>query len=151
MDPTTDTANGSASTNNVKSRSEQMRAQIAAKIEKKDADKGMAAMETLLAERRQHEQAIQQIDLKIKAPRGYVPLEEGIRAKVAAICQRGRVEVGLTVSGDFSNQQDVKVNLPLATAYRRGLEQLETELALPSTPFAASLLASYPEVLSREQ
>ena len=67
MDPTTDTANGSASTNNVKSRSEQMRAQIAAKREKKDADKGMAAMETLLAERRQHEQAIQQIDLKIKA------------------------------------------------------------------------------------
>ena len=71
MDPTNDAANGSASasasTNNVKSRSEQMRAQIAAKLEKKDADKGMAAMETLLAERRQHEQAIQQIDLKIKA------------------------------------------------------------------------------------
>ena len=91
------------------------------------------------------------LDLKIKLPRGYIPLEEGIRAKVAAVCQRGRVDVGLTVSGDFSSQQEVKVNLALAAAYRRGLEQLEEGLELPPIPVAASLLASYPEVFIREQ
>lgn len=91
------------------------------------------------------------LDLKIKVPRGYSSLEEGIRGKVAAFCQRGRVEVSLTVSGDFDDLQEVKVNVPLAASYRQALLRLQGDLGLEPLAISATLLASYPEVLSREQ
>lgn len=91
------------------------------------------------------------LDLKIKLPRGYTPLEDGIRGKVAAVCQRGRIEVLLTVSGDFADLQEVKVNLALASSYRQALLALQNDLGLDPTPLTAQLLASYPEVLGREQ
>lgn len=91
------------------------------------------------------------LDLKIKVPRGYAALEESIRGKVAAVCQRGRVEVALAVNGDFAELQEVKVNLTLAAAYGQALRRLASELNLDPSPVTATLLASYPEVLSREQ
>jgi len=91
------------------------------------------------------------LDLKIKVPRGYSALEESIRGKVAAVCQRGRVEVALAVNGDFAALQEVKVNLTLASAYGQALRRLGAELNLDPSPVTATLLASYPEVLSREQ
>jgi uncharacterized protein (TIGR00255 family) len=90
------------------------------------------------------------LDLKMKLPRGYTPLEDRVRRKVGATCQRGRIELFLSVAGDFSDLQEVKVHLALAAAYKNALQTIaeEFQLSLELTP---QLIASFPEVLLREQ
>ncbi len=90
------------------------------------------------------------LDLKLKVPRGYSSLEEKIRKKVAAIHQRGRVDLFLGVNGDFSDLMEVGVNLDLARGYRDALTTLSQELGVEDGNSAA-LLASYPDVLIYEQ
>jgi len=90
------------------------------------------------------------LDLKIKVPHGYSALEEKIRKKVAAIHQRGRVDLFLGVNGDFSDLMEVKVNLPLARGYRDALETLSREFGVKDGNSAIQL-ASYPDVLSYER
>jgi uncharacterized protein (TIGR00255 family) len=90
------------------------------------------------------------LDLKMKLPRGYSSLEEKIRKKVAKTHQRGRVDLFLSVSGDFSDLQEVKVNLALAGGYRNALQALSDEYGLKSD-ITPQMLATYPDVLSREQ
>ncbi len=90
------------------------------------------------------------LDLKMKLPRGYTPLEERIRRKVGVTCQRGRIELFLSVSGDFADLQEVKVHLALASGYRNALQILAEEFTLP-LEITPQLLASFPEVLNRQQ
>ncbi len=90
------------------------------------------------------------LDLKLKVPRGYSSLEEKIRKKVAAIHQRGRVDLFLGVNGDFSDLMEVRVNLDLARGYRDALTTLSQGLGVEDGNSAA-LLASYPDVLIYEQ
>ncbi|MCP4339336.1 MAG: YicC family protein [Desulfobulbaceae bacterium] len=90
------------------------------------------------------------LDLKMKLPRGYSSLEEKIRKKVAETHLRGRVDLFLSVSGDFSDLQEVKVNLALAGGYRSALQALSDEFGLKSD-ITPQMLATYPDVLTREQ
>ncbi|MFH0784842.1 MAG: YicC/YloC family endoribonuclease [Pseudomonadota bacterium] len=90
------------------------------------------------------------LDLKMKLPRGYASLEEQLRRKVSTACQRGRIELFLSVNGDFSDLQQVKVHLALASGYRNALQALADEFILP-LEITPQLLASFPEVLVREQ
>lgn len=90
------------------------------------------------------------LDLKMKLPRGYSSLEEKIRKKVASLHLRGRVDFFFSVSGDFSDLQEVKVNIALASEYHNALLKIAGELDLldDMTP---ALIAAYPDVLVREQ
>jgi len=90
------------------------------------------------------------LDLKMKLPRGYTPLEEKVRKMVGEICLRGRVDLFLTVAGDFSDLQEVRVNRSLARGYFDALQSLAEEFSL-DCPLTAQNLAEYPEVLVREQ
>jgi uncharacterized protein (TIGR00255 family) len=90
------------------------------------------------------------LDLKMKLPRGYALLEEKIRKKVAEKYLRGRVDLFLSVSGDFSDLQEVKVNLALAGGYRNALQILSEEFELENE-ITPQILATYPDVLIREQ
>ncbi len=90
------------------------------------------------------------LDLKIKLPRGYAALEERIRNKVSEVQFRGRVELYLGVSGDFTDLQEVKVNMNLAEAYHDALARLAERFSL-SDKVALSSLVSFPEVIVREQ
>jgi len=90
------------------------------------------------------------LDLKMKVPKGYSALEEKIRKKVAAMHQRGRVDLFLGVNGDFSDLMEVKVNLDLARGYRDALNTLSKELGVEDGNSAA-LLASYPDVVVYEK
>ncbi len=89
-------------------------------------------------------------DLKMKLPRGYAALEEKIRKKAAHFFLRGRIDLLLTVSGDFSDLQEVRVNLPLADGYKNALSKIAEKFAIDDT-ISLSILASYPDVLVREQ
>lgn len=90
------------------------------------------------------------LDLKIKLPRRYAQLEERIKQKISSCHQRGRVDLLLSVSGDFSDQQKVSVNLGLAREYHDALSQLTDELSLDGSGKLA-LLAHYPDIIVREQ
>lgn len=90
------------------------------------------------------------LDLKTKLPRGYMSLEERIRKIVSEYHQRGRVDLVLSVSGDFSDLLHVKVNLGLAANYRDALRTIANEFDLDDN-VSTSLLAAYPEVMIREQ
>lgn len=90
------------------------------------------------------------LDLKMKLPRGYNPLEENVRKKVSGLHVRGRVDLFLSVSGDFSDLQEVKVNTDLAEDYHNALKTLAESFHLP-LELSASNLASFPEVVTREQ
>lgn len=90
------------------------------------------------------------LDLKMKLPRGYSPLEEKIRKMVAETHLRGRVDLILTVSGDFSDLQEVTVNMVLAGGYRDALRALSEKFSLAGE-ITPQILAAFPDVLIREQ
>ncbi len=90
------------------------------------------------------------LDLKMKLPRGYAALEDRIRKLVSGVFLRGRIDLQLTVSGDFSDLQEVRVNVPLARGYRDAFSELAGELGIEDA-ISLSLFASYPDVLVREQ
>ncbi len=90
------------------------------------------------------------LDVKMKVPRGYSSLEEKIRKKVADTFLRGRVDLYLSVSGDFSDMQEVKVNYTMAAGYRNALQALSEEFGLENE-ITPQVLAAYPDVLVREQ
>ncbi len=90
------------------------------------------------------------LDLKLKLPKGYCPLEERIRSMITASLQRGRVDFAVNVGGDFSDLTTVKVNLGLAGAYQKALSEIAQDLKVEGG-INLNLLASFPEVLAREQ
>ena len=90
------------------------------------------------------------LDLKIKLPKGYAGLQEKVRKCLAAVLVRGRVDVTLSVSGDFSDLQEIEANHVLACTYRDALAKLADQLDLPDDTSLVRL-ASYPDVLVLNQ
>lgn len=90
------------------------------------------------------------LDLKMKLPRGYASLEDSIRKQVSATHLRGRVDLYLSVSGDFSDLQQIKINRALAKGYMDALTTLAENFDLP-TEITPELLASFSDVIVREQ
>ncbi len=90
------------------------------------------------------------LDVKMKLPKGYSSFEDRVRKLISSWHQRGRVDLVLTVSGDSSEMQQVKVNLELAKNYHQALCEISSSLQLPDA-ISPALIASYPEVLIREQ
>ncbi len=90
------------------------------------------------------------LDLKMKLPKGYAGLEERVRKSLTAMFTRGRVDVTLTVSGDFSDLQEIEANTSLALTYRDSLAKLGEQLGLANDT-SLSRLASYPDVLQLNQ
>ena len=90
------------------------------------------------------------LDVKLKLPKGYLPLEDRIRKLVSEHHQRGRVDLVLTVSGDFSDLVQLKVNKDLALRYKNIIAELAENLDVDEA-LSATQLVSYPDVVVREQ
>lgn len=90
------------------------------------------------------------LDAKIKVPRDYSMLEDPIRKLISAFHQRGRVDLSLTVAGDFSDLVDVRVNTGVARAYKDSLVNLAETLGIESD-LSLAQFAQLPDVLVREQ
>ncbi len=90
------------------------------------------------------------LDLKIRLPKGYAGLEERVRKTLATVLVRGRVDVALCVTGDFSDLQEVEANSGLALTYQDALQKLATTLNI-SNNTTLSHIASYPDVLVLNQ
>ncbi len=90
------------------------------------------------------------LDAKIKLPRNYAALEDLIRKKISNFHQRGRVDLIVSVSGDFSDLVKIGIDVNLARTYRDRLDELASELNLKSQT-ELSLLINLPDVVTREQ
>ncbi|PID76736.1 MAG: YicC family protein [Deltaproteobacteria bacterium] len=90
------------------------------------------------------------LDFRCRLPRGYHGIEDRIRKKVEEFHQRGRVELNLTVSGDFTDLLNLKVNGQLAAWYKKSLEEMADELDLDCR-LSAMDIGSFPEVIISEQ
>lgn len=90
------------------------------------------------------------LDLKIKLPKAYAGLEKQAREMVSKTLQRGRVDVALTVTGDFSDLQSIDINSQLAHTYRDALTSLSQSTGLDDNT-SLSQLASYPDVMRLSQ
>ncbi len=90
------------------------------------------------------------LDAKIKVPRDYSVLEDPIRKMISAFHNRGRVDLSLSVTGDFSDLVDVRINREVAAAYQKSLTALADLLGIEAD-LSLSLFAQLPDVLVREQ
>lgn len=90
------------------------------------------------------------LDLKIKLPKGYAGLEERVRKCLTAVLVRGRVDVALSVSGDFSDLQEVEANHTLALTYREALNKLADHLDMEND-VTLQRLTAYPDILVLSQ
>jgi uncharacterized protein (TIGR00255 family) len=90
------------------------------------------------------------LDAKIKLPRNYGSLEDTIRRKITSYHMRGRVDLNLSVSGDFSDLVRIGVDSQLARSYHRSLLELAKDLKIKGQP-DLSMLVSLPDVITREQ
>ncbi len=90
------------------------------------------------------------LDAKIKLPRNYAALEDQIRKKIGGFNQRGRVDLIVTVSGDFSDLVKIGIDMNLARTYKNRLDELAGELDIKSQT-ELSMLINLPDVVTREQ
>jgi uncharacterized protein (TIGR00255 family) len=90
------------------------------------------------------------LDSKIKLPRDYGVLEDSIRKMIGQYHQRGRVDLNLSVSGDFSDLVQIRVDNKLGLTYKRALEKLAADLELESQ-IDLRMIATLPDVLTRQQ
>ena len=70
------------------------------------------------------------LEVKPHLPRGFLALEDELRAMVATQVKRGPVEVFLTLSGQTARSYEVVPNIELARAYIKAAKQLKGTLDL---------------------
>ena len=90
------------------------------------------------------------LDTKLKLPRDYGGLEDAIRRAVSDYHRRGRVDLNITVSGDFSDLVEVRVDEKLGKTYKEALTSLAQTLELDQN-IDLRMLAAMPDVLNRQQ
>ena len=85
------------------------------------------------------------LEVKLHLPRGFLALEDELRAMVATQVKRGRIEVFLTLSGQTTRSYAVVPNIELARAYIKAAKQLKGMLDLGGD-LTLHFLLSRPEV-----
>ncbi len=70
------------------------------------------------------------LDLVVRLPHAYQPLEERIKTKVAGQLHRGRVEVRLDIREAVDEAGAFEIDLPRAKAYHQALEALRDQFKL---------------------
>ena len=71
------------------------------------------------------------LDIALHCGRPYLPLEERIKAVVAAHVHRGRVELRIDIKELGDDSQTFEIDWPRANAYCDALQRLQCELNLP--------------------
>jgi len=86
-------------------------------------------------------------DVNIRMQRSYAALEERIRKEVAAVFNRGHVEISISQRGVSSAAIQLELNLPLATQYHDILSRLTENFGYADKPSLA-LLAAMKDVVT---
>ena len=86
------------------------------------------------------------LDIVLRLPQQYLPLEDKVKAAVAAKIARGRVEVKIQVAGESAEVVSFEVNRSKAIAYHRSLEQLRQALNI-NAPISLEQIASVSDII----
>jgi uncharacterized protein (TIGR00255 family) len=85
-----------------------------------------------------------QLDLNIRMPFVYKPIENDIRQMVSTSVERGKVDVIINVESEVANNNPV-LNAQLALHYYKELKSLETQIASSNTDFLG-IITRLPDV-----
>jgi uncharacterized protein (TIGR00255 family) len=72
------------------------------------------------------------LDIALRIPHGYLPLEEKIKTLISCKVSRGRIEVNLQVRDDSGEVYGFEINIPKARAYYDSLVQLKDKFNINS-------------------
>ena len=86
------------------------------------------------------------LDLALRLPQPYLPLEERIKAAVVEHIARGRVELKMQVAGESAEALAFEINRPKAIAYHQALVQLRDTLNLKA-PIALEQIAAAADII----
>jgi uncharacterized protein (TIGR00255 family) len=70
------------------------------------------------------------LDIALRLPYGYFPLEEKIKALISSRTARGRIELSSKITDDSDKFRSFEIDLPKARAYYDALEQLKNQLEI---------------------
>ncbi|KPJ77172.1 MAG: hypothetical protein AMJ54_09175 [Deltaproteobacteria bacterium SG8_13] len=86
------------------------------------------------------------LDIVLRLPQQYLPLEERIRPVIVEKIARGRVELKMQVTGEPSDPVHFEINRPKAIAYYQALVQLRDALNIEG-PVALEQIAAVPDII----
>jgi len=86
------------------------------------------------------------LDISLRLPKKYTPLEERIKKKIASQFSRGRIEIMLQVNGDATRVQNLELDTGLAAAYHKILDRLKEQFDLKGE-IELSLMASFKDLI----
>ena len=87
------------------------------------------------------------LDISVKLPRRFLGWDERIKKEIAAIHQRGRIDLFITFTDAGLGSTRLRTDLGLAKEYLRCLNQVADELSVSGEPDLA-MLASYRDIIS---
>ncbi len=87
------------------------------------------------------------LDIQCRLPRSLSQIEEACKAAIQQQCQRGRVDVTISLSGERMGPRQVAVDRRLAKAYATALRTLQKDLRLAGKP-DINLIAGYRDVIT---
>lgn len=88
-----------------------------------------------------------QLDLSVRLPTSYRQLEADMRALIAALVERGKVELNLQVENIGEDAGAVKLNIPALKAYKKQVEQMAEALQLPLPDDWYATLLRFPDAM----
>ena len=86
------------------------------------------------------------LDLVLRLPQQYLPLEERIKSVVVEKIARGRVELKMQIISEPSEAISFEINRPKAVAYFQALVQLRDELKIKA-PIALEQIAAVSDII----
>ncbi len=90
------------------------------------------------------------LDVSVRMPRSCLFAEEGVRAAVAGVISRGKVDVFITVDTSMAEAVTIEVNEPLADAYVKAARLAADKYGLEDDLTTTALLRM-PEVISTQR
>ncbi|MFM8551082.1 MAG: YicC/YloC family endoribonuclease [Nitrospiraceae bacterium] len=86
-------------------------------------------------------------EILIRLPKGLSSLEESLKRMIQGRCQRGRIEVTISLFGRVEGEKQVSLDRSLARQYYAGLQELKTSLRIGGQVDLA-LLAGFREIFA---
>ncbi|MGI9952311.1 YicC/YloC family endoribonuclease [Moorellaceae bacterium AZ2] len=87
------------------------------------------------------------LDINVRLPRTYLPLEERIRTEIKKRFARGHIDVFISISEENPEKQPISVDKGRAMAYYSALKELAQILGIPEDITAVQLL-TLPDVIT---
>lgn len=82
------------------------------------------------------------LDVRLRLPPGLNALDEPLRARIKAVCERGKVDGTVTLAPEDGGRPLLTVNRPLLASYRAALEEIAEVLGQPVRVSMGDLLAN---------